>query len=155
MSTHTRRPLSILHRIAGVMALLLIATFWISTVTVELRGNIAEIVMVKTAVAYGLLVLIPCLITTGASGFRLSGGKKAGLLGVKLRRMKIIAANGVLFLMPCAISLALMAQQGRFDAVFAIVQGIELLAGAINIYLIGRNIRDGIRLARPAGILSN
>jgi len=151
MSTHTYRPLSILHRIAGCMGLLLIASFWISTVVVELRGNVAEIILVKTAIAYGLLALIPCLTGTGASGFRLSGGKKAGLLGVKLRRMKIIAGNGVLCLMPCAISLAVMAHNGRFDAVFVVVQGIELLAGAINIYLIGCNIRDGMRLVRPAG----
>ena len=152
MSTRMYRPLSILHRIAGGMALLLITTFWVSTVVVELRGNVAEIILVKTAIAYGLLALIPCLIATGASGFRLSGGKKAGLLGVKLRRMKIIAGNGVLCLMPCAISLALMAQQERFGVVFAVIQGIELLAGAINIYLIGRNVRDGMRLVRPAAI---
>lgn len=146
MSIFQRSFLSHLHRIAGAVALVLIAGFWLATVIVELRGHISEIELVKTAIAWGLIGLVPVLITTGASGFAQTGGKLRGILKTKLRRMKMIAANGVVILVPSAITLAIFAQQGRFDGVFVLVQAIELLAGAVNICLIGLNIRDGMRL---------
>ncbi|WP_297020407.1 hypothetical protein [Thalassospira sp.] len=149
MSTSHRSLLSRLHRLAGAAALVFIASFWLATIIVELRGNISEIVLVKTAIAWGLFGLVPALITTGGSGFALSGGKPTGILQTKLRRMKLIAANGILILVPAAISLAVFAQHGRFDGLFAAIQGIELLAGAVNIGLIGLNIRDGLRLRKP------
>lgn len=38
---------------------------------------------------------------TGGSGFALSGERKGNLLAAKKRRMQIIAANGLLILLPC------------------------------------------------------
>lgn len=61
--------------------------------------------------------------------------------------MPIIAANGILVLVPCAIVLAHWANAGAFDARFYLVQAIELLAGATNLALMGLNIRDGLRMS--------
>ena len=66
----------------------------------------------------------------------------------KSRRMKIIAANGILILMPSAFFLALKAQAGAFDTVFYTVQAFEIIAGATNITLLSLNMRDGMALRR-------
>ena len=59
----------------------------------------------------------------------------------------MIAANGVVVLIPAALYLASKAQAGQFDTSFYIVQVIELIAGAVNITLLGLNMRDGLRLS--------
>jgi hypothetical protein len=60
--------------------------------------------------------------------------------------MPFIALNGLLVLVPCAVFLQLRAAQGDFGAAFAVVQGIELLAGAANLVLMSLNLRDGLAL---------
>ena len=76
------------------------------------------------------------------------------MLAVKFRRMKLVAANGILVLVPSALLLAWKAGQGEFDMLFAAVQAVELAAGLTNLMLIGLNIRDGLRISgrlrRPA-----
>ena len=64
-----------------------------------------------------------------------------------MKRMRFIAINGIGILIPCAILLNNWAASGRFDTPFYAVQGVELLAGAVNIGLMGLNIRDGLLLA--------
>jgi hypothetical protein len=64
----------------------------------------------------------------------------------KLRRMPFIAANGLLVLVPSALYLAAAARSGSFGTAFIAVQAIELAAGAVNITLLGLNLRDGLRL---------
>jgi len=59
----------------------------------------------------------------------------------------LIAANGMLILVPCAIFLDRWAAAGTFDATFYLVQGLEFLAGATNLGLMGLNIRDGLRMS--------
>ena len=61
--------------------------------------------------------------------------------------MPFIAANGVLILVPCAIFLNRSAVAGTFDTTFYLVQGLEFLAGATNLGLMGLNIRDGLRMS--------
>jgi hypothetical protein len=61
--------------------------------------------------------------------------------------MPFIALNGLLVLVPCAVFLHARAVAGDFGGVFALVQGIELLAGAANLALMGLNLRDGLALA--------
>ena len=60
--------------------------------------------------------------------------------------MMIIGPNGVLVLIPCAFYLAHLAANGQFTATFYAVQAIELVAGLVNLMLMGLNIRDGLRL---------
>lgn len=138
--------LKTLHPAAGTLALAIIATFWLSTLGSEMFGSRAMIVAVKTAVPWGLLLLVPTLAAAGGSGAALARGHKGGLSGAKLRRMPFIAANGLLVLVPCALFLAHKAQAGQFDTLFRAVQLLELTAGAINITLLAANLRDGLKM---------
>ncbi|MFB4203411.1 hypothetical protein KBTX_02129 [wastewater metagenome] len=141
------------HAGAGVLALALIAIFWMSTVISELWLGEAAVVRVKTDILWAMTVLIPALMATAASGSRMARGRGGALLGRKRRRMPVIAANGVLVLVPCAVFLQMRASVGMLDGTFFAVQALELLAGAVNLTLMGLNMRDGLRLAgrpRPA-----
>ncbi|SFL53597.1 hypothetical protein [Shimia aestuarii] len=135
-----------LHAFSGALALLTISTFWTSTVVSEVSGNKDMIIWVKTAVLYGMFVLIPAMATAGATGAMLGKGWRLPQVAAKQRRMKIIAANGLLILLPSAVFLALRAQSHQFDTAFYLVQGVELLAGATNITLLIRNMKDGLAL---------
>jgi hypothetical protein len=79
-----------------------------------------------------LLLLIPALAVAGGSGFVLAKGHRAGLIGAKAKPMPLIAANGILVLIPAALFLASKARAGEFDAMFYVVQALELAAGAVN-----------------------
>lgn len=136
----------VIHPIAGMIALLTIAIFWLATAISELILSEAAVVAVKTAIPWGFLLLIPALAATGGSGFALAKGRRAGLLGTKIKRMPLIAANGVLILIPAALFLAVKAEAAEFDSVFYAVQTLELVAGAVNISLLGLNMRDGLRM---------
>lgn len=143
----------VVHAMAGAIAMLAILSFWTSTVTAELFLSDEAVVAVKRAILYGLLVLIPVLAAAGGSGFALAGARTDHLVEDKKRRMRIIAANGILILAPAAFILHGKASAGEFDAVFHGVQAVELLAGLVQILLMGLSIRDGRKLAghsRPA-----
>lgn len=95
-----------------------------------------------------MLVLIPAMAAAGGSGFSLGKGWKSPAVLRKKRRMQIIAANGILILVPSAVFLASRAAVGEFDRAFAAVQAIELIAGAVNITLLSLNMRDGFALRK-------
>lgn len=136
----------VIHPAAGALALLTILTFWVSTVLSETFGPATAVVAVKTLIPWGFIVLVPALMVTGGSGFALAKGRRGRLVDAKRKRMPIIAANGVLILIPAALFLALKARAGEFDAAFYGVQAVELIAGAANITLLSLNMRDGLRL---------
>lgn len=148
--------LPVVHGLAGTAAFLIILTFWTTTVWSELFADLGTVATVKQAIAWALLLLVPMLAVTGLSGLRLAGGAAGSsatpALRAKLRRMPIVAANGMLVLVPCAITLAVLSARGDFGPTFQAVQALELVAGPVNLALIGLNIRDGLRLAsrRPA-----
>lgn len=134
------------HAVAGGLGLLTIALFWSSTVLSELFGSAATVAAVKTAILWGLLALIPSMAAVGGTGFRLARGRQGPRVRAKRRRMPAIALNGVLVLVPCAVFLAMKANAGAFDTAFYAVQAVELIAGAVNLVLMGLNLRDGLRL---------
>lgn len=136
----------VIHPVAGAVALFTILTFWVSTVISELFGSEAAVIAVKTSVPWGFFLLVPALAAAGGSGFALAGGRRAGLVAAKARRMPIIAANGILILIPAALYLAHKAGQAEFDGMFYAVQVLELAAGATNIALLGLNMRDGLKM---------
>ncbi|MCO5056022.1 hypothetical protein [Thermomonas sp.] len=136
-----------LHGFFGAVALLCIATFWVSTVVSEAFLDLASVTLVKNAILTGMWLLIPAMAATGGSGFSLARTRRGRIVEVKARRMKLVAANGVLVLLPSAFVLASWANAGRFDGAFYALQALELLAGAANITLLTLNLRDGLRLA--------
>lgn len=138
--------LSQVHKLSGILALMTIGTFWVSTAVSELFLDRTVIIAVKSFVPWGFLILIPMIATAGATGVRLARGRSAGVLGAKRRRMPLVAANGLLVLIPAALFLASKAQAGVFDAAFYAAQALELVAGAANILLLTLNIRDGRRM---------
>ena len=135
-----------IHPLAGTLALLTIATFWLSTALAELFASEATVAIVKTAIPWGFLVLIPALMAAGGTGFALAGKRRGGVIGTKIRRMPLIAANGILVLIPSALFLASKASAGEFDTGFYVAQTLELAAGAANIALLGLNMRDGLKM---------
>lgn len=136
------------HLIAGLLAPLLIATFFLSTVLVEWLGSAAAVARLKSLiVAPGLWLLIPAIALAGGSGMVLSRSRRGKLVDGKKKRMPFIAANGLLVLLPSAIVLDHWAAAGSFDLSFHVVQAIELLAGANNLTLMALNVRDGLPMA--------
>ena len=135
-----------LHVFAAVTALCCIATFWTSTVVTELFLSRASVAALKIALPWGFLLLVPAMATAGITGSRLAKGRNGGLIGTKLKRMKIIAANGALILIPSAFALSWMASHAAFALPFYLVQAAELVAGAANLILMALNFRDGRKL---------
>jgi hypothetical protein len=136
-----------LHAAAGILAFLLIASFWLSTVVTELSGSHTAIATARQAILWGMVVLIPLLAATGATGFRMGRKMRLPLVAAKKRRMPFIALNGLLVLAPSAFFLAGKAAAGEFDSTFYAIQAIELAAGAVNLTLMGLNIRDGLAMS--------
>jgi hypothetical protein len=136
----------VIHPVAGGVAILTIATFWLSTAVTELFASQATVTIVKTAIPWGFPLLIPALAAAGGSGFVLGKGRRGGLVRVKTKRMRLIAANGILVLIPSALFLASKARASAFDTGFYAVQALELVMGAANIALLGFNMRDGLTM---------
>ncbi len=135
-----------IHAIAGAVGLLMIFTFWTSTVISELFGSYETIATVKGWILNGMFILIPAMAIVGGSGMSLGAGRSERLVSAKKKRMPIIAANGILILLPMAFILEAKASAGSFDTLFYILQGVELIAGATNLTLMGLNMRDGVSL---------
>jgi hypothetical protein len=148
---NTRHLARRVHPIAGGLALLTMLAFWTSTVAVELAGDRADIVAVKHAIMWGLLVLVPALAVTGGTGFVRAGRSKNAHVVAKKRRMQVVAPIGLLVLVPCVLYLGTTASASGLGAYFREVQAVELLAGAVNIALMSLNVRDGLRLTRRIG----
>lgn len=138
-----------LHLAAALLATVIVTVFCTATLTVELLGTHPQVALVKQLIVFpGLAILIPALAVTGLSGDRLAQTHGHPLVGRKMRRMRLIAGNGVLVLAPCALYLSHLASAGRFDARFVTIQGLEICAGITNVVLMALNIRDGLRISR-------
>ncbi|ACF15047.1 conserved hypothetical protein [Chloroherpeton thalassium ATCC 35110] len=137
-----------IHGIAGMVALLTISTFWMSTILVELFGSHDAIALVKRLIIWGMCLLIPSLIATGISGGLLGKENKSELSRRKMKRMPIIALNGLFILLPSAIVLNYLASNGAYSNTFYLVQSLELIAGAVNLFLITANTKDGFQLTK-------
>lgn len=139
---------SAVHAAAGTLALLLVAGFWTSTLVSELFLGSEAVVTVKQAIArYGLIALVVAMAATGGSGFALGKDRKGRLIEEKKKRMPFIGANGLLVMIPAALFLSMKATAGEFDALFYGVQAVELAVGAVQLTLLSRNFRAGLRLS--------
>jgi hypothetical protein len=137
----------LIHRISAIIATLCIGTFFVSSIVVELFASPDMVATVKRLIVFpGLFILVPSIALTGATGFSLTGKRKGGLVDIKKKRMPFIAMNGLLVLVPAAIFLNHLASAYSFTWAFYLVQGLELIAGAINLTLMSLNMRDGLKL---------
>ncbi len=143
-----RRSIVRVHATAGVLALCLIATFFVGSLISELSGNLGWIVLVKRTVFYcmwAMLVLVPSAALTG---MKLAGKSQNPIVEGKRKRMQWIAPNGLL-LLTLASYLHYKANLGEIDQRFMIAQLLEFAVGFTNISLLGLMIRDGFRLKHP------
>jgi len=139
---------SIIHATAGALAMLTVATFWTSTLVSELFMGQEAVKFVKHAIVYyGLIPLVILMAGVGGSGFFLAKRRKGRIVDEKKKRMPKIGANGLLVMIPCALFLNSKAATGSFDTVFYTVQVIELAVGLLQLTLLGRSFRDGLKLA--------
>ncbi len=138
--------IGIIHPFAGAVAILTIATFWFSTALSELFCSQTTIIVVKTAIPWGFLLLVPAIALAGGSGLTLAKGRRGSVIDSKIRRMPLVAVNGVLILIPSALYLSFKANAASFDSAFYAVQILELVAGAANMMLLGLNMRDGLQM---------
>lgn len=102
----------------------------------------------KQLIAYALLAFVPLMALTAATGFSMGAKVNHPLIKLKRRRTPVIGINGLFILVPSALFLWIRARAGQFDGAFYSVQVLELTAGALNLTLIGLNIRDGLQLSR-------
>ena len=136
------------HLVSSLGATFLIALFFCATVSVELFGTHSDVAQVKhLVVAPGLWVLVPLVAGAGVTGKLMTRGRRGRLLNAKRRRTGVVAATGVLVLVPTALTLDWLALSGDFGRLFYCVQSLELLAGASNLTLMSLNIYDGLRLS--------
>lgn len=134
------------HAVAGGIGFLMILLFWTSTVTSELFASHETVAAVKALILKGMFILIPAMAIAGGSGMAMGRKRKDALTRAKKKRMPLVAANGLIVLVPAAWFLAGKAAAGEFDGTFYSVQAVELVAGAANLTMMGLNIRDGLRM---------
>lgn len=139
------------HRLSAALVLGLVATFWLSTLVAEIFLSSASVVQVKQLIVQGIFILVPCMIFAGVSGRQLARQRSGPLITTKQRRMPILALNGLLILLPCAFYLEHKAVAGQWDWSFYGVQGLEFVAGGLQLVLLMGNAKAGRRLrAMPA-----
>jgi hypothetical protein len=140
--------LKIAHLLAGLIAILMTATFLTASVLVELFGTWELIVLVKNLiVSPGLFILALTIIVSGMTGLQLSHTQRGERVAAKQARMLLIAANSLMLSLPAALHLQHLAALGTFNTLFYLIQAVELWAGVVNLILMSLNIRDGLRLS--------
>jgi hypothetical protein len=140
-----------IHAAAGVISFLTILAFWTSTVFSELFSSHETIALVKAMILKGMFVLIPAMAIVGASGMSMGRKRKDTAAIAKKKRMLVIAANGILVLLPSAFFLEFKIAEGAFDSWFYAIQLLELTGGAANLTMMGLNIRDGLTMTGRIG----
>lgn len=139
---------TVIHATAGTLAMLLVTCFWTSTLVSELFFDDLTVTYVKQVIAkYGLVCLVLAMAATGGSGFALSKGRTGRLIEEKQKRMPFLGANGVLIMIPAAIYLSVKATAGQFDSLFYVVQAVELIVGLVQLTLLGKSFKTGLRLS--------
>lgn len=136
-----------IHAAAGTLALLLVASFLGASLYAELMMDEALIAETKRLILLGVCLLIPAMAATGGSGFALAKGRIGGIVEAKKRRMRILAGNGLVVMLPSAIWLHMLASAGNFGTQFLVVQAMEFAGALLQLYLLGRNFRDGLKLS--------
>lgn len=138
-----------IHGFAGGMAILTIATFWISSFVAEVFLTESVVIQVKQSIVYyGLVPLVLFMAITGGSGNFLAKNRQNKIVQSKMKRMRILAINGLLVMIPSALFLNHKASLSEFDWIFYSVQVLELGVGLVQLYLLSQNFKEGLILSR-------
>lgn len=140
--------LRLLHRFAGAVALAILLVFQASTIVAETSLSHASVILVKDMIVLGLIPRILCMATAGITGNLIARKPLAGLPRTKANRMKIVAVNGLVILIPAALWLDRAANANAFGTSFYAVQAVEIVAGLLNATLLVLNMRDGLTMTR-------
>lgn len=141
-----RSKLITAHLTATIIAVITISSFFSFSLIAEIIGEDLFIKQVKTGILYALPILLIAMPTLGLSGKKLAGNSRNPIVLKKMKRMKLIALNGIV-LISLAIYLYYHAIYKTIDSTFFYVQLAELLMGGLNLGLIGMNISAGLRLS--------
>ena len=136
------------HGLSGIVALLTVLCFWSATVLSELFMSHEAVAFVKRSILYGLVILIPSIAFTGASGAALGRKRGGRILELKKKRMKMLAITGLLIMLPLAVFLHWKSAVNEFDALFYAIQALELAGGIVQFTLLAKNFRAGLNLAK-------
>ena len=142
MRTSDKTTVKKLHKIAGTLALLVILTFFSFSLYAELARDLQLIRMVKTGILYGILLLFVIMPAVVVSGKKSAGTTTSPIVGRKLKRMKLIAADA-LILIVLAMVLYHRAVNNMIDQTFVAIQLIEFVFGLLNAVFLILMIRDG------------
>jgi hypothetical protein len=152
-----RKTLVRVHIIATVIALLTIATFFISSLIAELNGNEGFIKEVKKTILFALPIMLIAMPALGVTGNKLSGKSQNPIVLAKRKRMRFVFINGI-GLITLACFLYYRSHYQSIDTTFLVAQVAELVLGLTNLILIGMNIRSGFqlsgRLKRQANLIN-
>ncbi len=128
--------LGLINRIASRVAFLMITLFMMSSLISEFIGNQVIIAVVKRTIFYALALLIICMILTAFSAKKLASLYPDNFyMIVRVKRIKCIGLNGIIFLAPLATILNYLASTGKLDKTFYFIQSLEIICGLINIFL--------------------
>ena len=143
------RPVLVrIHLAAAAGALAVISAFLVSSTDIELIGDPGEVRSLRHAILLALPLLIGCLAASALTGRRLAGRSRAPVVRRKQRRMQMVAALGLVMLVPCAVALNYLAGSATADSLAGVLEITELLAGAVNLALLALNFRDGRGMTR-------
>ena len=141
-----RKTILTAHIIATSIAVVTICCFFSISLIAEIVGNQEFIKQVKTGILYALPILLLVMPILGITGKKLAGTSKSPIVIAKMKRMKLVACNGII-LISLAVYLYFRALTNTMDRTFLGVQIIELVFGATNLTLLGLNIKDGMKLS--------
>lgn len=125
-------PTSRVHAAAGCLALVLVAAFLVATLTAEASGDPQAILLVKTAIVFAMVMLVPSVMIAGATGRSMAAGRRAPLLRRKQRRTVAVATIGIGVLVPCAVTLRMLAPAGRRPGAFRPTVGLVAVAARLS-----------------------
>lgn len=137
-----RKFLSKIHKILGILALLVISSFFLSSFYGEINGNHSIILSIKTFIVFTIPIMLVLMPTCAIIGKKIAGKSKSPIIKSKNKRVKFIALNGII-LITLAIVLYQRAVNGKIDDTFLTIQIVEFIFGFTNIVMLGLMIRDG------------
>jgi hypothetical protein len=146
------RPVLVrVHLAAAAGALAVISAFLVSSVVTELVGSPGDVRVLRHGILLGLPLLIGCLAAAALTSRRMAGRSRVPVVRRKQRRMQVVAALGLVVLVPCAVALDYLAGSAAAGSLASVLEITEILAGGVNLALLALNFRDGRGLTRRRG----